>query len=286
MKVLEVIQRSSEFLAKKGVESPRLQTELLLSHVLRVPRLNLYLDFERKLSEADLESVRELVRRRGTREPLQHILGSASFCGLEIKVGRDVLVPRPETELLAERAWDFLSAWPSVHPIALDFGTGSGCVAVALATKCVAAQVHATDVSAEALDIARENAVLNGVADGITFHLGNAFAALPAGLLFALIVANPPYIPVAEIDTLAPEVRDHDPRLALDGGPDGLDFYRRLAREAAKYLEPAGRIMLEFGDGQADRIREIFADHNWVVERIEADYSGRPRILVASVKRV
>jgi len=286
VKVLEVIQRSSEFLAKKGVESPRLQTELLLSHVLRVPRLNLYLDFERKLSEADLESVRELVRRRGTREPLQHILGSASFCGLEIKVGRDVLVPRPETELLAERAWDFLSAWPSVHPIALDFGTGSGCVAVVLAAKCPAAQVHAVDVSAEALRVAQDNAVMNGVADKIRFHLGDAFAALPAGVLFALIVANPPYLPVAEIDTLAPEVRDYDPRLALDGGPDGLDFYRRLAREAAKYLEPAGRIMLEFGDGQADRIREIFADHNWVVERIEADYSGRPRILVASVKRV
>jgi len=286
VKVLEVIQRSSEFLAKKGVESPRLQTELLLSHVLRVPRLNLYLDFERKLSEADLESVRELVRRRGTREPLQHILGSASFCGLEIKVGRDVLVPRPETELLAERAWDFLSAWPSVHPIALDFGTGSGCVAVVLAAKCPAAQVHAVDVSAEALRVAQDNAVMNGVADKIRFHLGDAFAALPTGVLFALIVANPPYIPVAEIDTLAPEVRDYDPRLALDGGPDGLDFYRRLAREAAKYLEPAGRIMLEFGDGQADRIREIFADHNWVVERIEADYSGRPRILVASVKRV
>ena len=286
MKVLEVIQRSSEFLAKKGVESPRLQTELLLSHVLRVPRLNLYLDFERKLSEADLESVRELVRRRGTREPLQHILGSASFCGLEIKVGRDVLVPRPETELLAERAWDFLSAWPSVHPIALDFGTGSGCVAVVLAAKCPSAQVHAVDVSAEALRVAQDNAVMNGVADKIRFHLGDAFAALPAGVLFALIVANPPYLPVAEIDTLAPEVRDYDPRLALDGGPDGLDFYRRLAREAAKYLEPAGRIMLEFGDGQADRIREIFADHNWVVERIEADYSGRPRILVASVKRV
>src|SRR6185437_10660553 len=280
------IQRSSEFLAKKGVESPRLQTELLLSHVLRVPRLNLYLDFERKLSEADLESVRELVRRRGTREPLQHILGSASFCGLEIKVGRDVLVPRPETELLAERAWDFLSAWPSVHPIALDFGTGSGCVAVVLAAKCPAAQVHAVDVSAEALRVAQDNAVMNGVADKIRFHLGDAFAALPTGVLFALIVANPPYIPVAEIDTLAPEVRDYDPRLALDGGPDGLDFYRRLATEAAKYLEPAGRIMLEFGDGQADRIREIFADHNWVVERIEADYSGRPRILVASVKRV
>jgi release factor glutamine methyltransferase len=286
VKVLEVIQRSSEFLAKKGVESPRLQTELLLANVLRVPRLNLYLDFERKLGEADLESVRELVRRRGAREPLQHILGSASFCGLEIKVSRDVLVPRPETELLAERAWEFLSAQQSIHPLVLDFGTGSGCIAIALAAKCPAAQVHAVDVSAEALGVAQENAVQNGVADNIRFHLGDGFAALPGGVLFALIVANPPYIPVAEIDTLAPEVRDYDPRLALDGGPDGLDFYRRLAAEAAKYLRPAGRIMLEFGDGQAERIREIFAGHNWVVEKVEADYSGRPRIFMGSVEQV
>jgi release factor glutamine methyltransferase len=286
VKVLEVIRRSSEFLAKKGVESPRLQTELLLARVLRVPRLNLYLDFERKLSEADLESVRELVRRRGAREPLQHILGSTSFCGLEIKVSRDVLVPRPETELLAERAWEFLSAQQSVHPVALDFGTGSGCVAVALAAKCPGARVHAVDVSAEALRVAQENAVQNGVADKIRFHHGDGFAALPPGVLFALIVANPPYIPIAEIDTLAPEVRDYDPRVALDGGLDGLDFYHRLAAEAAKYLQPTGRIMLEFGDGQAGRIREIFAGHNWVVEKVEADYSGRPRILIAGVDRV
>jgi release factor glutamine methyltransferase len=286
VKVLEVIQRSSDFLAKKGVESPRLQTELLLARVLRVRRLNLYLDFERQLSGAELASVRELVKRRGGREPLQHILGSTSFCGLEIKVSRDVLVPRTETELLAERAWEFLPTLQSCPAVALDFGTGSGCIAVALAAKCPAAQVHATDVSAEALGVARVNAAQNGVADRIRFHLGDGFAALPAGVLFALIVANPPYIPVAEIDTLAPEVRDYDPRLALDGGPDGLDFYRRLAAEAMNYLQPAGRIMLEFGDGQEERIRGIFARHNWVVERVEADYSGRPRILLARLERV
>ena len=279
MTVLEVIQRSAEFLAKKGVDSPRLQVELLLSSVLLVPRLKLYLDFDRKLTPAELEAARELVRRRGHREPLQHILGSTCFCGLEIKVNRHVLVPRPETERLAERAWQYLCARDSLGATALDFGTGSGCVAIAVAANCPDARVHAADISAEALRFARENAVSNNVADNIQFHCGNGFAALPSGVSFDLIVANPPYIPSAEIDALAPEVRDYDPRLALDGGADGLDFYRRLAAEAPGFLRPAGRMMLESGDGQTERIGEIVVRHKWVVESVEADYTGRPRVL-------
>ncbi len=229
MTVLEVIQRSAEFLARKGLDSPRLQIELMLAHVLRVSRLDLYLDFERQLTGAQLESVRKLVKRRGNHQPLQHLLGSTSFCGLEIQVNRHVLVPRPETELLAEQAWQFLLRRASASPAALDFATGSGCIAVALAAKCAAAQIHAADISAEALRVARENAARNRVAGQIQFHVGDGFAALPSGLSFDLIVANPPYLPSGEIDTLAPEVRDHDPRPALDGGADGLEFFRRLA---------------------------------------------------------
>ena len=285
MTVLEVIQRSAEFLAKKGVDSPRLQVELLLSSVLLVPRLKLYLDFDRKLTPAELEAARELVRRRGHREPLQHILGSTCFCGLEIKVNRHVLVPRPETERLAERAWQYLCGRDSPGATALDFGTGSGCVAIAVAANCPDARVHAADISAEALRFARENAVSNNVADNIQFHCGNGFAALPSGVSFDLIVANPPYIPSAEIDALAPEVRDYDPRLALDGGADGLDFYRRLAAEAPGFLRPAGRMMLESGDGQTERIGEIVVRHKWVVESVEADYTGRPRIVIARPER-
>ena len=279
MTVLEAIQRSTGFLARKGVDSPRLQVELLLAHALGVPRLKLYLNFEQKLTSANLETVRELVRRRGNREPLQHIIGSTSFCGFEIKVNRHVLVPRPETEMLAERAWQFLAALNSPPGAALDFGTGSGCLAIALAAQCPGAQVHAADISEEALRVARENAALNNLSDKIQFHSGDGFAALPRGLPFDLIVSNPPYVPSAEIEALAPEVRDHDPRLALDGGADGLDFYRRLAAEAANHLRPAGRIMLESGDGQAEPIRQLFVQHKWVVECVEADYTGRPRIL-------
>src|SRR6266516_6320567 len=162
--VLEAIHRSTGFLARNGVDSPRLQVELLLAHALGVPRLKLYLNFEQKLTGANLETVRELVRRRGNREPLQHIIGSTSFCGLEIKVNRHVLVPRPETELLAERAWQFLSRRASPSFTALDFATGSGCIAVALAARGASGQIHAADISAEALSVARENAALNGVA--------------------------------------------------------------------------------------------------------------------------
>lgn len=281
MTVLEVIQRSAGFLAKKGVDSPRLQAEWLLSRVLQVPRLNLYLSFDRKLSESELGAIRELVRRRGDREPLQHILGSASFCGLEIKVSPHVLVPRPETELLAERAWQHLSTCAARRPAALDCGTGSGCIAIALAVHCPAAEIHALDVSVEALTIARENAALNGVAERIHFHSGDGLSGMPAGLSFDLIASNPPYIPSVEIDTLSPEVRDYDPRRALDGGPDGLDFYRRLAAEAPDFLRSGGWMLLEFGDGQAEQVCEILVQHNWIVESVEADYSGRPRILRA-----
>jgi release factor glutamine methyltransferase len=284
--VLEVIQRSTGFLARKGVESPRLQVELLLSHALGVPRLNLYLDFEQQLTGANLGIVRELVRRRGDREPLQHIIGSTSFCGYEIRVNRHVLVPRPETEMLAERAWQFLVAASDPPCTALDFGTGSGCLAIALAAHCPGAQVHAADISDEALRVARDNAALHKLSDKILFHSGDGFAALPRGLLFDLIVSNPPYIPSAEIEALAPEVRDHDPRLALDGGADGLDFYRRLASEAASHLRPAGRMLLESGDAQSEQISHIFVQHMWVVESVEADYTGRPRILTLRSERM
>jgi release factor glutamine methyltransferase len=281
--VLEIIQRSTEFLAKKGVESPRLQTELLLAHLLKLPRMQLYLNFERPLSPTELDACRELVKRRARREPLQHIVGSTSFCGFEIAVNRHVLVPRPETELLAERGWTFLNqrAAASQAGTALDFGTGSGCLAIALALKCPGTRIYAIEISAEALALARTNAAHHKILERIQFLEGDGFGALPGGVLFDLILGNPPYIPTAEIDQLEPEVRGFDPRRALDGGPDGLDFYRRLAREAAPYLKPAGRIMLEFGDAQGGQIRELFEKQMWIVEGVEEDYTHRPRFLIA-----
>jgi len=299
--VLEIIRRSSEFLEKKGVESPRLNIELLLAHALNMPRLKLYLNFERVLNESELNAVRGLVMRRAAREPLQHITGGTSFCGLEMKCSRAALVPRPETELLAERAWKFLGAPASSTAragedqravleagapnagakLALDLGTGTGCIAIAIAKKVAGVAVHAVDISPEALALARENAAANEVEERIVFHLGDTFASLPAVMKFDLIVTNPPYIAAEEIATLSPEVRDFDPRLALDGGADGLDFYRRLATEAGAFLTPGGKLMLEFGDGQETALAQLFFDEKWIVEEIVADYSSRPRILIA-----
>jgi release factor glutamine methyltransferase len=310
MTVLEAIQKGADFLGKKGVESPRLQTELLLAHLLKMPRMKLYLNFERVLTSAETDTLREFVKRRGQREPLQHITGSTSFCGLEIAVNRHALVPRPETELLAELGWQFLQGGAG-NPLpagrraedcapghALDFGTGSGCIAIALAAKCPEGKITALDISAEALALAKQNVAANKVADRIEFLRGDGFAALqnvgqassqnrktetdatPA-LLYDLIISNPPYIPSSEIATLEPEVRDFDPHEALDGGTDGLDFYRMFAVAAKPFLKPDGRIMLEFGDGQAEAIKGIFESEKWIVEAVKEDYSQRARILFA-----
>ena len=326
MTVLEAIQKSMEFLAKKGVESPRLQTELLLAHLLKLPRMKLYLNFERTLTPAETDGLREFIKRRGQREPLQHITGSTSFCGFEIAVNRHALVPRPETELLAELGWEFLArlsaelerrpparreggelqepAGPEAGaPIALDFGTGTGCIAIALAAKCPSVKIIATDVSPDALALAKQNAGRHNAAERIEFVQSDGFAALenrwgerprePGGNAvadgspgvsphqFDLIISNPPYIPSAEIATLQSEVRDFDPRAALDGGADGLDFYRKLAMAAKPFLKPGGKIMLEFGAGQAEAIGKIFEAEKWIVEAVKEDYSQRERFLIA-----
>jgi release factor glutamine methyltransferase len=318
--VLDAIRKSADFLGKKGVESSRLQVELLLAHLLKMPRMKLYLNFERALTPAETDALRELVKRRGRREPLQHITGSTSFCGCEITVNRHALVPRPETELLAELGWQYLNhllegrvsrvpnqkgengdSWNSSLR-ALDFGSGTGCIAVALAAKCPGAKITALDISSEALALAKENAAANKVAGQIDFLQGDGFAAFqsegrvprvpnPKGEnedswnsslgKFDLIISNPPYIPSTEIAALQPEVRDFDPRAALDGGADGLEFYRLIAAQAKAFLKPDGKVMVEFGDGQADAIGNIFETEKWIVEAVKEDYSHRARILIA-----
>src|SRR5580658_4140555 len=171
MSILEVMQRSTDFLARKGVASPRLQVELLLAHLLRMPRMKVYLSFERVLTSAELDALRALVQRRGQREPLQYIVASASFCGLEIVLNRDVLIPRPETELLAERAWTFLQKGGEGLS-ALEIGTGSGCLAIAVAHHAPQAKVCATDLSGPALELARRNAETNQLGNRVQFCQG------------------------------------------------------------------------------------------------------------------
>ena len=214
MTVLEIIQRSTDFLADKGVESPRLQIELLLAHVLKVARMKLYLNFERVLTEPELEQLRGLVRRRAGREPLQHILGTSSFAFIEIKVNGDVLIPRSETELLAERAWNFLASAGHPAPVFLDFGTGSGCLALAVGMKCPSAEIHALDISSAALAIARENAATLGLAGRIQFLRATDLTRFPPDCDF---ISWPRIRPTYQAEKVraGARVRKHDPRLAL-----------------------------------------------------------------------
>jgi release factor glutamine methyltransferase len=285
--LLEVIQRSTDFLARKGVDSPRLQVELLLAHALKMPRLQLYLNFERALEPHQLEAIREMVRRRGSREPLQHIVGSTSFCGLEILVSRDVLIPRPETERLAELGWQFLNKLQgerATPAAALDFGTGSGCISIALASKAPQAGIYAMDPSEAALKLARTNAERNQVAERIEFVCAGRLDEMAASPSLDLIISNPPYIPSRDISTLAPEVRDFDPRLALDGGEDGLNFFRYLAKASRTRVAPGGRLMLEHGDSQGQSLEAILRDAGWTIEAAEKDLNGRARIVVARIQ--
>jgi release factor glutamine methyltransferase len=281
VRVIEVVQRSASFLESRGVESPRLQVELILAHILRIPRLQIYLQFEKVLTAELLDAIRLAVQRRGQRVPLQHILGSTSFCGLEIDVSPDVLIPRPETELLAEHAWTWLSRQTFASPPrVLDWGTGSGCLAIAIAANHPSARVTAIDISPASLEIARRNATRHSVADRIEFVHADGVESLPGQSRFHLIVGNPPYIPTAEIPTLEPEVRDHDPSLALDGGADGLDLYRHLALSLPDRLLPGGALMLEFGEGQAPALSHILTAARWTAPEVHSDLSGRQRFLV------
>jgi release factor glutamine methyltransferase len=277
---LKVLTWTKDFLAGKGVENARLEAEWLLCAATGLDRVGLYLNFEKPLSDEELASYRAMVTRRGRREPLQHILGSQEFCGLEFEVTPDVLIPRHDTEVLVHEA---LTSMPGATTV-LDVGTGSGCIAISLAKKLPAAAVTAIDISATALTVARRNAEINGVA--IEFLLGSLCEPV-AGRYFDLIVSNPPYIPSHDIDVLDPEVRDFDPRVALDGGVDGLDIYRTLIPSACSCLNPGGWLLVEIGTGQVQDVKNMFGlvkDYGEVVTA--QDQSGIERVVGAQRKEI
>ena len=267
-------------LEQAGVENAAANAEWMMADVIGCTRPALPLHWTETLESAQIQRWQSLLAGRANRIPLQHLLGTAQFCGLEFKVDRSVLVPRPETELLAEAAWVVAAVKESA--VVMDIGTGSGCLAVAVAVHAEETTVHALDVSAAALNMARANAERHGVANRITFHEGDALVALPIAGLFDVIVSNPPYIPSSEIESLQIEVRDHDPRLALDGGADGLEFYRSLAGHCLPRLRPDGRLLLEIGDGQAQAVAELILANGGRVLEILPDLNNIERIVVAS----
>ena len=274
------LRTGADILEDAGVDTPRVDAEWLMTHVLDCPRPEMSLRHGEVLSEAQQSQWDSFMAGRAARIPLQHLMGSADFCGLVLEVNETVLVPRPETELLAEQAWQCANAIEK--PVVLDVGTGSGCLAIAIAVNCPQAEVHALDVSPEALVVARANAARHQVQGRINFFEADGRSVLPGKILFDLIVSNPPYIPTSEISKLQAEVREHDPHVALDGGADGLDFYRALATHALKRLQPSGRLMLEVGDGQVEEVSALLLASGWRVLEVFPDLNNVQRIVIAS----
>jgi len=278
--VLELINWSKGHLEEKGFDNARLEVELLLSHALKLPRVELYVQFERQMRPEELAAFKALYKRRLEGEPVQYITGSAAFMLGEFEVGPAVLIPRPETEALTEVVLKLLASLPAA-PVVADIGTGSGVIATTVAMKVPEAIVYATDVSAEALAVAARNAERAGVAERVAFLEGDMLHPLLgnglAGKISAL-VSNPPYVPTGELDGLPTEVREYEPRAALDGGEDGLECLRVLVHDGPELIHPGGFLALEVGDGQAPAVEELMRSEFESVET-HKDYAGRDRIV-------
>jgi release factor glutamine methyltransferase len=269
----EVLRRSTEHLEAKGAPSPRLDAELLLGKAVGLSRVELYMHLDRPLTRDELAVARELVARRARREPLQYVLGEWGFRGLTLKVDRRALIPRPETEVVVERCLALLRARDA--PCVLDVGTGTGAIALAIADEHPGARVTGLDVSPEALALAAENVVSVGLS--VQLVAGDLFAGLPAGP-WDLVVSNPPYVDPAELETLAAEVRDWEPRTALVG--EGA--IEALARAAVEVLAPGGGLVVEVGDGQAPGVSALLEDLGYGGVRVTADLTGRDRVVEGS----
>lgn len=271
---LELVKLAAGYFAQKGIENPRLDAEILLAHVLGVQRIGLYLQFDKPLKNEEVGGYRELVRRRGMGEPAAYIIGVREFWSLPFRVAPGVLIPRPDTETLVEEALKR----PDGDCAVAEIGVGSGAVIISLLKERPTWRGVACDLSPDALKIAGANAREHGVEGRLELLLGDLTAPF-AGKKFSLLVTNPPYIPTEEIGTLSREVRGHEPALALDGGPDGLDIFRRLADEVPALLLPGGEFLTEFGLGQGESVLELLEKSGGLSEiRLINDLTGRPRV--------
>jgi release factor glutamine methyltransferase len=278
--VLRLLGWTTEYLKRKGVEAAQLEAQLLLAHALGCTRTQLLMRYDEEPAEPQRKTFKDLVQERLKGRPVAHLLGRKEFFSLELEVGPAVLIPRPDTEWLVTEC--LALAKGMAGPRILDVGTGSGCLAIALARGLKGASVTATDVSPEALAVARRNAARHNVSERIRFLEGDLFGPLAGGEVFDFIVSNPPYVPRAEIEALAPEVRDHEPRLALDGGEDGLAVFDRLIGEAPAHLAPGGHLLVEINALLEKPSRERFQRHaGYELAKTVHDLAGLPRVLRA-----
>lgn len=265
-------------LLEASTNIPRREAETLLAYAIQRDRAWLLAHADDDLAASDLEAFRSLVARRAAQQPLQHLTGTQEFFGLSFRVTPDVLIPRPETEHLVEAVLDWARQQPDPHLRIADVGTGSGAIAIALASVLDHASLTAIDISPAALAVARDNAERLGFASRIRFLHGDLLTPLPAGR-FEVIASNPPYVALDDAPSLAAEVRDHEPSLALYAGSNGLDIYRRLIPQALDLLRPGGLLALEIGYGQRDALTELLA--NWNSVRFLDDYASIPRVALA-----
>ncbi len=272
---------TSDHFAGRGIDSPRIAAEMLLAHVLNVNRIQLYTDMDRPASPLERAAFRELVERASAHEPVQYLVGEAHLFSMSFEVDRNVLIPRPSTETLIEHVVQHARRTPGFHePVIADVGTGSGCIAIALARHLPDAKVVATDISGAALAVARRNAQRHGVADRIEFKEGSLYE--PLNGRFAFICSNPPYIPDDEWEQVGPNVKDYEPTQALRGGVDGMDYVRPLIEPAAGRLREPGQVVVEIA---ASRKAEALAVANACKgldnSHVLADAEGHPRVLIA-----
>lgn len=285
--VRKTLEWTAAFFTRKGIDAPRLSAELLLAHVLAIPRIKLYTDYERELADAERQQLRELVTRAGEHEPIAYLTGRAHFFNLEFEVTRDVLIPRSDTETLVENVIQTVRRHMVLDtPRVLDLCTGSGCIAAAIAQGLKNAVVLATEISPPAAAVARRNIEKLGLAGRVTIEEGDLFEPLTRivdAQPFDLIVSNPPYIASHQMASLDRSVRDYEPAGALDGGPDGLTLHRRILAEGPKRLNPGGRLFLEIAFDQGPLALETAVNYQgWQDVRILKDLAGHDRVLTAT----